>query len=100
MQCLTASSLNADAVVTMKLCSQDRINPLQEFLTVAGLSEGAHPLTTVGQLRFAADPSLCVAREGYRDQSEHNYVPSHDAFVLRKCNSFPAIVHFEFELLA
>jgi len=62
------------------------------------MGEGSHPLSTVGQLQLAANPSLCVARDGYRDQSDHNYAPSHNTFTLRLCSAFPPIVHYEFEL--
>lgn len=66
----------------------------------AGLGEGSHPYSTVGQVKMAADGTLCVGREGFRDQNEHNYVPSHHYFVLTRCDVKRAdLTHFEFELL-
>lgn len=73
--------------------------PRQDFLTVRGLGEGAHPLTTVGQIKLAAHPHLCVARVGDRVENDHNYIPSHSLFVLKKCDGIPERLHFEFELI-
>ena len=103
--CLTASELEINAVVTMKLCSDDAATRhLQNLLTVRTQMDGSHPHSTIGQLAFAAAPHLCVARDDNKEKKDHfgntiTFPMSNKLFVFR-CE-WKAYSHqnmFEFEL--
>ena len=101
--CLTASALEINAVVTMKLCSDDATTRhLQNLLTVRTQMDGSHPHSTIGQLAFAAAPHLCVARdENVRRPDVRRKVPLSNSFKMLPCGQRGSLhlVQFEMELV-
>ena len=103
MYCLTAEKLQQHAKITMQPCtikSSTEIDIHQSFITVQGSSDGSHPQTTIGQLKFAGNPDLCVARSENKVVDRSIY-PESDALYVSLC-IWKAHYHkniFEFELI-
>eukprot|EP00598_Pedospumella_elongata_P008325 CAMPEP_0185012158 /NCGR_PEP_ID=MMETSP1098-20130426/98159_1 /TAXON_ID=89044 /ORGANISM="Spumella elongata, Strain CCAP 955/1" /LENGTH=864 /DNA_ID=CAMNT_0027541211 /DNA_START=36 /DNA_END=2631 /DNA_ORIENTATION=+ len=98
--CITATKLALEAPVGMQVCSQDRMDPLQTFLTVRAVADGSHAQSTTGQLRFAARPDLCLCRNDNKVVDFSNF-PENDKLFVYKCE-WKAHYHkniFEFELI-
>ena len=98
--CITATKLSLEAPVGMQVCSQDRMDPLQTFLTVRAVADGSHAQTTTGQLRFAARPDLCLCRNDNKVVDFSNF-PENDKLFVYRCE-WKAHYHkniFEFELI-
>jgi len=98
-RCLGADALAPKAKVGLRECSQEP-DPLQTFLTVRAEADGSHPQTVVGQLRFAANPDLCVAREDNKKREGQIFPETARLFVFQ-C-AWPSRFHqnmFEFELI-
>lgn len=114
-RCMTVEATKVGAAVVMVDCqapsspsSPTASYTLQEFLPVQGIMEGAHPLTTVGTIRLAADPSLCVGRTKRLTAKEMGiqtdqlfFKPPSGKLSLLRCNvpDRLSLVRFEFEFM-
>jgi hypothetical protein len=105
--CMTVSSMNVGARVAFQDCTINQDNPAQLFETIEGIYSGSIARTTIGYIRLAADPSMCVFRE--EDVSLTNkqtaggasLIPRGSALTLGRCimgGSYHRLL-FEFELV-
>ena len=62
LKCLTAANVTASSAVVVLDCKDSPLDPTQLFLSVRPLGIGSHHFSSVGDLRLAANPNLCVAR--------------------------------------
>ena len=100
--CLTASDLKENAPISMKKCSNDVNNRYQNLLTIHSEMDGSHPLSTLGQMKFAAAPHLCVTREDNKKFRDIRRVfPESNDLYVKKCdwNTHYHRNTFEFELI-
>eukprot|EP01038_Epipyxis_sp_PR26KG_P010502 gene10502-14113_t len=106
--CLTATSLMSGAEVLLAPCAPDNTpqSKMQLFLSVDGRLDGTTIISTVGLLRMARAPHLCVSRQ--KDvtivRSDTSKINQSDYAILTliKCNERPLQffrIWFEFELI-
>lgn len=98
--CLTATKLALKAKIVFAECTQKVNDPMQSLLTVRAESDGSHPQSTNGQMRFAAAPELCVCRTDNKPV-EYALFPETDELYVYSCD-WKAHFHknlFEFELI-
>ena len=108
MRCLTVVSSDNDqgssivegAVLQFQDCSHDaRVAPLQFFLPVESVMTGTTARSSIGTLRVAANPTLCVMKS--KDKNNEVYALAiDDSLVLNDCNFEGRLARmgFEFEL--
>ena len=86
LKCVTiAGEIRHGGLVEMQDCNKkDWKDKHQTFLTVRGVSRGSHAATTVGKIRVAADPSLCLSRAPNNDSIN---APENNRLELLKCDT-------------
>lgn len=104
IQCLTALKVDPlnwkSAIITTRDCSMNWKEPNQLFYSVKGWTSGSTAFTTVGSMKFAADPNLCITRMEEKElKAEFLTVPIGDQLYLENCtpNGHLHLVLFEFE---
>lgn len=101
VMCLTADSIRDESRLTFRSCTHGgEESHKQLFLPVEGTLTGTSTRTSVGTLRMAVDPNLCVMKS--KDYlSEISAMPIDNSLVLSKCGFEGRIARmgFEFELV-
>ena len=102
-KCMTMKKIELNAEITFEFCSPESFDRRQAFQTVQGYATGSHFQTTVGLIRSAENPSLCVGRTGGEFTTKKQLVlPVSDSpLKLLRCERTgdDHLVNFEFQLV-